>query len=276
MQERAKLWLRPALGPLKSLVDVLRNLPWPKPLQRLTARGLERLTARIPELADLLGQTPAVFRPGRTPAPGQTPAAKTRQAPPSSGSLDELIGQLDARDFRARLKAVQALAHHPSERSAQALIGALRDRSVEVAVDAVHSLASIAGSEARATLREVLENPEGFYHPLVRAAAVHALGKLALGADAARIVQALSDADAEVSIAAIAALVVGAPEQASGALLRVVANPEGFFLPVTRLAAARGLERLPPVGIEQLASLLDAETDAEVAESLRRLANLGP
>lgn len=237
MQEQAKLWLRPALGPLKNLVDVLRSLPWPKPLQRLTARGLARLAARIPELADLLGTTPSAAPP-------------VRQAPPQSGSLDDMLALLEARDFRTRLKAVQALVHHPGERTSAALIGALRDRSVEVAVDAVHALTGAAGDAARPTLCDVLDNPEGYYHPLVRAAAVHGLGKLAAQAELARIERAVGDSDAEVSIAAIAALVAFAPEGARDPLLRVVGDTHDFFLPVTRAAAARGLERLAPSPIE--------------------------
>jgi hypothetical protein len=261
MDERAKLWLRPALGPLQSLMNKLRALPWPAPLQRLTERGIERLGARMPELLDLLG---------RAPAP-----AKPRQTAPSTASLETLLAQLGARDFRTRLKAVQALTHHPGESSTRALIAALRDRSVEVAVDAVHVLGSTAGASAHARLRDVLDNPEGYYHPLVRAAAVHALGKLG-STDSARIEQALRDGDAEVSIAAIAALSLAAPARASEALAAVIENADGFFLPITRLAAARGLARLPPLPSARNTQLSGAEGHAEVREVLTTLVSDGP
>lgn len=267
MDERAKLWLRPALGPLQTLVNKLRALPWPAPLQRLTARGIERLGARLPELLELLG---------RAPTATSVKPVITRQTAPSTASLDALLAQLGARDFRSRLQAVQGLTHHPSESSTRALIGALRDRSVEVAVDAVHALVSSAGGSARPTLREALDNPDGYYHPLVRAAAVHALGKLGSSADVERIEQALRDGDAEVSIAAIAALILAAPERAGDALSRVVENPDGFFLPITRLAAARGLARLPPLPEARLAQLGAAESHAEVRELLSSLAGDGP
>lgn len=261
MDERAKLWLRPALGPLQTLMNKLRALPWPGPLQRLTERGIERLGARMPELLELLGRAPAPTKP--------------RQTAPSTASLDALLAQLGARDFRTRLKAVQALAHHPGESSTRALIGALRDRSVEVAVDAVHVLGSSAGASAQATLREVLDNPEGYYHPLVRAAAVHALGKLG-SSDGLRIEQALRDGDAEVSIAAIAALSLAAPARASEALAGVIENADGFFLPITRLAAARGLSRLPPLPGARITQLSAAEGHAEVRDVLSTLASDGP
>src|SRR5690349_6837104 len=101
MEERAKLWLKPALGPLRTVMEVLRALPWPKRLQQVSARGLSRLMARIPELAELLGEL--------------RPAPKVQRAVLREGSAEGLRAQLGARDFRTRLKAVQALAHHPGE-----------------------------------------------------------------------------------------------------------------------------------------------------------------
>lgn len=257
MDEQAKLWLKPALGPLRAMMDALRALPWPKPLQQLGARGLSRLAARIPELAQLLGQTEAAPRVQRT---------VTRE-----GSADALRAQLAARDFRTRLKAVQALAHHPGEDNEAALIQALRDRSVEVAVDAVHALASLAGPRARGTLREVLDNSESYYHPLVRAAAVHALGKLPAAPETSRVERALYDPDAEVSIAAIAALSASAPELAREALLRVLDQAD-FFLPITRLAAARSLSRLKGLPPARVAAFAEREGDADVREVLSELA----
>ena len=259
MQERAKLWLRPALGPLRSVFDTLRALPWPKPLQRLGSRGLSRLAAHIPELAQWLGMG--------------TPRARAQKPAPFAVPVETLTAELGARDFRTRLMAVQTLAHHPGERSEQALRAALRDRSAEVAVDAVHSLLGSVGDAARATLRDVLDNPEGYYHPLVRAAAVHALGKLPGAPETPRIDQALYDNDAEVSIAAIAALSTSAPDTAREALLRLLDHGDGFFLPVTRLAAARGLQRVGELAPARLAAFAAREQDPAVREILSQLAH---
>jgi HEAT repeat protein len=262
MQERAKLWLRPALGPLRSVFDTLRALPWPRSLQQLRSRDLSRLAARIPELAQWLGLS--------------APRPRAQRPTVDAVSVETLQLELAARDFRTRLKAVQALAHHPGELGEQALRSALRDRSAEVAVDAVHALLSSAGSAARATLREVLDNPVGYYHPLVRAAAVHALGKLPEAPETARIRQALYDSDAEVSIAAIAALSTSAPDTAREALLRLLDHGDGFFLPVTRLAAARGLQRVGELSPARLEAFAARERDPAVREILTQLTQALP
>ncbi|HEX6245936.1 MAG TPA: HEAT repeat domain-containing protein, partial [Polyangiales bacterium] len=207
--------------------------------------------------AQLLGQAP--------------PPAKVQRAATHVGSAEALRAQLGARDFRTRLKAVQALAHHPGDENEAALIETLRDRSVEVAVDAVHSLQSLAGPRARATLRAVLDNADGYFHPLVRAAAVHALGQLPGAPETPRVEQALYDQDAEVSIAAIAALSASAPELAREALLRVLDQGQ-FFLPITRLAAARSLSRLRGVPPARVAAFAEREGDVDVREVLSELA----
>jgi hypothetical protein len=100
---------------------------------------------------------------------------------------------------------------------------------------------------------------------------VHALGALLPEHECAPIVRALRDADAEVSIAAIGALGACAPSRAAELLLAVIENRDGFFLPITRLAAARGLERLswlPASGVERVS---EAEGDPQLREILTRL-----
>jgi HEAT repeat protein len=254
---RVKLAVVPVLGSLRRVVEALRSLPLPKPLQRLTERGLSRLVERIPELAHLLD--------------GKPRAASSKSIPPAHTKPAELIAQLASSDYRLRLRAVQALVHHGEQSAIDALSSMLRDRSVEVAVAAVSSLQIVAGRSARSTLRDVVANEQGYYHPLVRAAAVHALGGLLAEPECAPIVRALRDPDAEVSIAAISALGASAPARAGELLLDVIANQDGFFLPITRLAAARGLERLswlPEASLEQVSA---SETDPQLGEILARV-----
>ncbi len=253
---RLKLATVPLAGSLRRLVEALRALPLPKPLQRLSERGLERLRARLPELAALLDGKP---RPTRS------------TIPPSSGELGELIAQLASSDYRQRLRAVQALVHQRVPATVDALSAALRDRSVEVAVAAVGSLQIVAGRKAQRTLRAVVDDEQRYYHPLVRAAAVHALGALLSETECAPLLRALRDADAEVSIAAIGALGACAPARASEVLLEVVENRDGFFLPISRLAAARGLERLSSLPAAALERLGQVEADAQLREILARL-----
>jgi HEAT repeat protein len=256
-EERVKLLFAPAVGPLQRVFAALRALPWPAPLQRVTARSLERLKARIPELAELIDG----------PKPKPRSQAETR-APVSA--LPDLLQLISARDYQGRTKAAVALANHREPEAVAALIEALRDRSVEVAVAAATSLSVAGGERATQALLAVLDNREGFYHPLVRAAAVHGLGNLLPRDERGSLVRALRDLDAEVSIAAIGAFSNGGRESAAP-LLAVVENTDGFYLPITRLAAARGLERLPPLGSAELERVRSWEGDAMVREVLERL-----
>jgi HEAT repeat protein len=257
-EERVKLLLAPAFGPLQRVLSALRALPWPAPLQRVTARSLERLKARIPELAELLDG----------PQPKRPRAQADSRAPVNA--LPELLELLKARDYASRTQAAQALANHREPEATEALIHALRDRSVEVAVAAATALSVAGGERATQALLAVLDNTEGYYHALVRAGAVHGLGSLLPRDERTALVRALRDLEAEVSIAAIAAFSNGGRE-AAPALLAVVENTDGFYLPITRLAAARGLERLPPYGTGELERVRAWESDPIVREILERL-----
>jgi HEAT repeat protein len=258
---RVKLLLAPTFGRLQAALELLRALPWPRPLQRLTKRGLERLSARIPELAALL-QGPHGPARGATSRAGAQAAVQT--------SLPDLLALLAARDYRTRTKAVQALAGHREEASIEALIGALRDRSVEVAVAAAATLSAVGGARAQGALLAVLENRDGYYHSLTRASAGHGLGARLTAGERQPLEQALRDSDAEVSIAAISAWTVGAAQGAAAALLPLIENADGFFLPITRVAAARSLDRLPPLGTGELERLRAREADPLVGELLER------
>jgi HEAT repeat protein len=261
-EDRVKTLLAPTFGSLQKVLSLLRALPWhalpvPDRLQRIGKRGLERLKARIPELAELLD--------------GKPRTAPTSQKSAPSTSLVELLELIGARDYETRAKAAQGLANHRDDEAVDALILALRDRSVEVAVAAATSLSMSGSARARRALLAVLENAEGFYHALTRAASVHGLGGVQLREDPMPLQRALRDVEAEVSIAAISALSSTWDRQSAAALLGVVENADGFYLPITRLAAARGLERLPLSPVADLERVRAWEADASVIEVLERL-----
>lgn len=256
-QERVVLQLASRFGAIRTLVERVRALPWPAALQRVTQRGLERLSARIPELAYFLGGR------ARDAAPFEVRADHT---------LDELLTRVVASDYHVRAQAAQALANRSEAAAFDALVLALRDRSVEVAVSAATSLSILGGDAARDALLQVLENHEGFYHPLSRAAAVHGLGLLLGRTERAPLHRALRDVNAEVSIAAISALSANPTPETREVLLQVVGNEDGFFLPITRLAAARGLERLPgSCSASELDGVLARENDPLTRTALERL-----
>jgi HEAT repeat protein len=152
-----------------------------------------------------------------------------------------------------------------------ALVAALADDVVEVAVAAASALGARGDMRARLALLEVLRNSKGFYHPLVRAAAVTALGEL-LGPDEAEpLLDAVGDQDAEVSVAAIAALAAARVAGAADRLLLLLEEVSGYYLPTTRMAAARALAALPGVDRERLARLREHERDPEVRQLLERI-----
>src|SRR5436190_1918687 len=78
----------------------------------------------------------------------------------SSTSLTELLTLIAARDYQTRAKAAQGLANHRDDEALDALIAALRDGSVEVAVAAATSLSMSGAARARRALLAVLENAE--------------------------------------------------------------------------------------------------------------------
>jgi hypothetical protein len=256
--ERTKLLVASRLERLRPLVQLFRDLSWPAPLQRLGQRGLSKLAARIPELARMLDGRP-----------------RTRQATVAvdAALLPDLLTELSARDYATRARAAQALAGFPRESAAiDALIQALRDRSVEVAVAATTALAVGGSARAKQALVAVLGNRDGYYHVLTRAAAVHGLATLLSGdAERAPLRGAVHDLDAEVSIAAITALGAEPSELAAERLLDVLENGAGYFLPITRLSAARALARLGGSASPRLAQLVQAEADANVAAVLTTL-----
>ena len=75
-----------------------------------------------------------------------------------------------------------------------------------------------------------------------------------------------------MSLAAIAALAERDESLSAGALMGVLENRAGYYLPLTRQAAARALLRLHHCDKDRLRDLLDIEYDATVREALSSLA----
>lgn len=253
--------LTPAAHTLFRLLERL-----PGPAQRLGASALRTLAARWPLLARLLGRT--------VPAP----RAAERPAPVPAQVLDAAIlghlGRLaEARDYADRARAAQALGDviHPD--TTAGLVAALRDRSAEVASQAADSLARHGGAVAIAALREVVENREAFFSAGARAAAVRALGTLLPAGEGTPLTTAVADVDALVSLAAIAALAERDETTSCGALMSLLEDRRGYYLPLTRLAAARALLRLHSYDRYCLRGLLETEADTTVREALSTLAN---
>ena len=126
---------------------------------------------------------------------------------------------------------------------------------------------------AVAPLRETYENLDGFFHPAVRGAALQALATLLPAGAGAVFAEAAADADVEVSLVAIRALVARKDPEAIEVLLAVVENLSGFYVHATRLAAAQGLRELGVTGTSILGELCNTEANAEIREALTPLAS---
>lgn len=194
--------------------------------------------------------------------------------PASSAARGDLLARLrGASDYANRARAALALAQVTDGESTAALVAALRDSSSEVAAQAAESLAHHRGAVAESALRAVLENREGYFSSETRASAVRALGMMLPTDQGTPLATAVADLDALVSLAAIAALAERDESTSAGALLGVLENRAGYYLPLTRQAAARALLRLHHWDRDRLRGVLETEYDATVREALSSLAS---
>lgn len=252
------------------------------PAQKLGASAVQAAAARWPLLSRLLGMAPpAPASRGDVPARAApaTPAAASRaEAAPSppanaSGREQHLARLRNGGDYGDRARAALALASITDPEATAALVTALRDQSSEVAAQAAEALAQHRGEVATSALRGVLENREGYFSSETRASAVRSLGTLLPAGEGAPIAGALADVDALVSLAAIATLAERDETLSAGALMGVLEDRRGFYLPLTRHAAARALGRLHHYDRDRLRGILSAEYDDVVRETLSSMAN---
>lgn len=226
---RALLLPARVLAPARRLLRRLVERA-PRPVQRLAASALHRLVGRWPLLEGLLGLAPQARAPERPPQ-SEAPAREDRQA-------------------------------------TLALVAALRDPAAEIAASAAEALREHPAELAVPALREVLENRDGYFSSPARAAAVRSLGTLLPCGDDALLTAAVRDGDADVSLAAIGAFVERDEEASAGALLNLLEDTSGFYLPVTRRAAARGLSNVHCADERRVGALLGIEPDPAVREAL--------
>jgi HEAT repeat protein len=277
----ARSLFTPARRALRFLVGRL-----PAPAQRLGASALQAAAARWPLLSRLLGMVPPApsaidpvpFEPAAPRPPDEAPAAsgnsrKARAAANGRTRGEQLALLRGADDYAERAGAALALARVADPETTAALVTALRDRSAEVAAQAAEALAHHPGEVATAALRGVVENAEGYFSAPVRASAVRSLGVLLPPSEATAIAGALGDVEAIVSLAAIATLAERDAIESAGALIGLLEDRRGFYLPVTRQAAARALGRLRHYDRDRLRGVLAAEYDDVVRETLSSMAN---
>jgi hypothetical protein len=234
----------------------------PSPAQKLARRALVPLVSRFPGLSELLGVEPVKPKTVRIPAPVR-PATRTRKQ-----DLDSLRSGTEATE---RVHAARVLARVVEPDVTSALVQALRDPSAEVGVEAADALQHHPGDATKMALEAVLENRDGYFNPMTRAAAVRSLAVVLPPGQDRVIAGALTNVDAEVSLSALSALVQRAEPSGATALLNVLEDRTGFFLPLVRRAAAQGLSRLRLAPEDRIRGVLAQETDDSVREALVRL-----
>lgn len=245
----------------------------PPRVQRLGRRAVSPLAKRWPTLGTLLGMTAVPARP----EPASAPFARERAAhveapePRPDGWLRHLRSDPDSAE---RLRAVRAVADRRDPEVATALVAALRDASAEVAAEAAEALGLQEPAVVLPALRAVVDNADGFFNTLVRAAAIRMLSTMLPRGEGAPIARAVSDVHAEVSIAAIAGLVDRREEACTDALIEVIENPGGFYLDLTRSAAARGLRDLTEAQKARLRALTETERNPAMRDLLAELLRL--
>lgn len=246
-------------------LDRLLSSAWQARAQRTSARVLERVLERMPSVALLLSGL-GIQRSVPSAAPVRHELRRS-QAPLPQVAPESLVRQLEgAGDWESRVHAARALAHLESPEVIDVLICALRDPSAEVACSVVDALATKQAPRIADVLQEVLSNSDGYFSPITRAAALSALARRG---EMTRVFAAVNDLDAAVSVAAIAAIAEHAPQDASEHLMPVLRDRSSYFLPLTRVAAARALEKsraLPQAVVDEL---LATEQDELVRAALR-------
>lgn len=247
----------------------------PAPIQAVQRQLLTQLTSRFPFLVELWAQAAAG---GRSPA-SEAHGPPVKSAPGTTGAYEAWLVQLhSAANYQDRAAAARSLRHAQQAPGVlEALVSALRDGSAEVACAAAEALGEIGlgVTEAQRALWAVLDDEEGYYNVLVRAAALTALTRCLPEGELAGVFRAIQDQDAEVSIAAISAVLSRAPDQAPRYLLPILVDNHGYYLPVVRLAAARGFETSRTLEHEVLADLVQREQDPDVRFVLQRIVGSG-
>jgi len=224
----SKTLLTLARVPVQSALARLVQLPWPVPVQRFMSGGMQRLLSAFPVLSELLARSRTVIDRAAGQGLGRAPIPVERSAPAAASTPVEPI---------------VAPAPPLSASALEQLLQDLRGPIVEPAVAAVEKLAHASEAEAHAALVGVIDNADGFFHPLVRVAVLHALAADRSPAVRQAVITAIDSLSAEVSLAAIAVIAQYPNPHAVAQLQRVVEDRSGYFAPEVVGAAEQALKR---------------------------------
>jgi hypothetical protein len=241
--------------------------------QRLGAQALRRAAARFPVLAELVGLRREVqLQVAVSTCLGSTRLGSAVDAELTPAPVQELLDRLlrDA-SWQVRAGAAAELAQRDDEEALEGLLAALHDPSAEVAAAAIDSLSRKSDGRIAPALERVLDNREGYYSPVTRASAVLGLGRALKSQGLRMLSKALTDVDAEVSLAAIAAIAEHTPEHAAEHIVPLLEDRSGYYLPFVRLSAVHGLTRVGALSHHDAVRLRRHEQDDSVRAALERV-----
>lgn len=238
--------------PLGWIAELVEHVT-PGPIAWLASRARAGVVGVWPSLDDLL--------PGGGESRGDPPLhAAGRDAAPPAGLRTETTADVGERGGRRDDGASEGLGR------------ALRDPSAEVAIAAAEALAGTANRKARRELVAAVRNSDGYHTPSVRRASLRALGRPRSEEERAIVDASLRDVDPDVCIAAAEILGALRDREATDALCRLLEDQSGFYLPATRLAAARALVLCAGLAPARVRELRRVESDSAVAAALEAAA----
>ncbi len=185
-----------------------------------------------------------------------------------SGKLQSAMIDLQSDSSTTRSEAAVELGKLGDRAAAEPLLTAVSDVDADVAREAATALGLLGDPSAIQPLIDVVDNANGYFHTVVRAAAASSLGQLKDVRAVDALLAAVNDSVVEVSAEAIRALAQLGDARAVRPLIDVVQNQSGFFADVSRRAAVLALGHLG--GVEASAELArvaaDASEDAVIRE----------
>jgi HEAT repeat protein len=128
--------------------------------------------------------------------------------------------------------------------STRSLIEDLARVDADIAREAAAALGRTGDRSAVEPLINVVANIDGYFHGVVRAAAIGSLGQIGDPRAFPALVAAVRDPMAEASAEAIRALAALGDAQAISVLIDVLQNADGFYLAIVRRAAVLALAQL--------------------------------
>jgi len=172
-----------------------------------------------------------------------------------------------------RVTAAETVGTVCNRAAVASAILALRGADADLARDGALKLGALGDAAAVEPLIEALNNANGYYHCVVRAAAAWSLAQLGDARAFEPLCKAARDEMAEASAEAVRGLAAMGDRRAVVELIDIVRNPTGYFLSTVRLAAVSGLAQL--AGDQAAAELARVANDGSEDPVIRETAQRG-